>query len=263
MERSHRPRRGKTKKQREKKTDGEKEGGWKGGRWAWSGQDRRTNGGHRTEMASGSAFQYSQQVTLCKLRNAREFVLVGRRIPDKETLRDRCAVTERILARSEQIMHSAVRSDEIETIGSSDSLEIAIVAELIVGPVKLSGREETTSRSSDDERHYAKLADARPAREAIARNKAPRFVADAVANGYAVTGPHSTEPRMRDATHSIVFYILPGRFSSRSVFLARSQPPAAPYAETRENEIRQSRHHRIDRYPVSREFAIPRENAQS
>lgn len=59
-----------------------------------------------------------------------------------------------------------------------------------------------------------------------------RFVADAVANGYAVTGPHSTEPRMRDATHSIVFYILPGRFSSRSVFLARSQPPAAPNAET-------------------------------
>lgn len=77
------------------------------------------------------------------------------------------------------------------------------------------------------------LADAQPAREAIARNKAPRFVADAVANGYAVTGPHSTEPRMRDATHSIVFYILPGRFSSRSVFLARSQPPAAPSAERR------------------------------
>lgn len=40
-----------------------------------------------------------------------------------------------------------------------------------------------------------------------------RFVADIVANGCAVTGPHSTEPRMRDATHSIVFYILPGRFS--------------------------------------------------
>lgn len=51
------------------------------------------------------------------------------------------------------------------------------------------------------------------ARRAIARNKAPRFVADIVANGCAVTGPHSTEPRMRDATHSIVFYILPGRFS--------------------------------------------------
>lgn len=40
-----------------------------------------------------------------------------------------------------------------------------------------------------------------------------RFVADIVANGCAVTGPHSTEPRMRDATHSIVFYILPGRSS--------------------------------------------------
>ncbi|KYN33734.1 hypothetical protein ALC56_11992 [Trachymyrmex septentrionalis] len=52
-------------------------------------------------------------------------------------------------------------------------------------------------------------------RRRIARNKAPRFVADAVANGCAVTGPHSTEPRMRDATHSIVFYILPGRFSPR------------------------------------------------
>ena len=53
----------------------------------------------------------------------------------------------------------------------------------------------------------------RERRRAIARNKAPRFVADIVANGCAVTGPHSTEPRMRDATHSIVFYILPGRFS--------------------------------------------------
>lgn len=31
---------------------------------AWSGQDRRTNGGHRTEMASGSAFQYSTLATL-------------------------------------------------------------------------------------------------------------------------------------------------------------------------------------------------------
>lgn len=69
----------------------------------------------------------------------------------------------------------------------------------------------------------------------IARNKAPRFVADAVVNGCAVTGPHSTEPRMRDATHSIVFYILPGvslpPFLSSSVFLTRSQPPAAPNAE--------------------------------
>lgn len=31
---------------------------------AWSGQDRRANGGHRTEMASGSAFQYSTLATL-------------------------------------------------------------------------------------------------------------------------------------------------------------------------------------------------------
>lgn len=30
----------------------------------WSGQDRRANGGHRTEMASGSAFQYSTLATL-------------------------------------------------------------------------------------------------------------------------------------------------------------------------------------------------------
>jgi len=31
---------------------------------AWCGQDRRANGGHRTEMASGSAFQYSTLATL-------------------------------------------------------------------------------------------------------------------------------------------------------------------------------------------------------
>lgn len=31
---------------------------------AWSEQDRRANGGHRTEMASGSAFQYSTLATL-------------------------------------------------------------------------------------------------------------------------------------------------------------------------------------------------------
>ncbi|KYM79980.1 hypothetical protein ALC53_09506 [Atta colombica] len=43
-------------RQREKKIDREKE--------AWSGQDRRANGGHRTEMASGSAFQYSTLATL-------------------------------------------------------------------------------------------------------------------------------------------------------------------------------------------------------
>lgn len=30
----------------------------------WSEQDRRANGGHRTEMASGSAFQYSTLATL-------------------------------------------------------------------------------------------------------------------------------------------------------------------------------------------------------
>ena len=35
-----------------------------GSKDAWSGQDRRTNGGHRTEMASGSAFQYSTLATL-------------------------------------------------------------------------------------------------------------------------------------------------------------------------------------------------------
>lgn len=133
-------------------------------------------------------------------------------------------------------MHSAMRNDEIETIGSFVSLEIAIVAASRRGINRRIRETERLGRNNEQiERRRAalcELADARPAREAIARNKAPRFVADTVANGYAVTGPHSTEPRMRDATHSIVFYILPGRFSSRSVFLARSQPPAAPYAET-------------------------------
>lgn len=44
-------------RQRERERDGKEED-------AWSGQDRRANGGHRTEMASGSAFQYSTLATL-------------------------------------------------------------------------------------------------------------------------------------------------------------------------------------------------------
>lgn len=132
-------------------------------------------------------------------------------------------------------MRSAVRNDEIEIDRFFEPLEIVIVTASRRINRRIRETERLGRNNERIERQRAalcELADARPAREAIARNKAPRFVADAVANGYAVTGPHSTEPRMRDATHSIVFYILPGRFSSRSVFLARSQPPAAPNAET-------------------------------
>jgi len=51
-------------RQREKKIDREKERADGKEEDAWSGQDRRANGGHRTEMASGSAFQYSTLATL-------------------------------------------------------------------------------------------------------------------------------------------------------------------------------------------------------
>lgn len=101
--------------------------------------------------------------------------------------------------------------------------EIKLVGEYPGGNANGMSRRSAAAATAAGDNHATAALCERPlnlsmhssAGEAIARNKAPRFVADAVANGCAVTGPHSTEPRMRDATHSIVFYILPGRFSPR------------------------------------------------
>ncbi|KOX78361.1 hypothetical protein WN51_07767 [Melipona quadrifasciata] len=102
------------------------------------------------------------------------------------------------------LLSSSVIAETLHFYSKSDLLESSGLAKKALdrrSPAR-GGSERASERERERERE----------RE-IARNKARRFVADTVANGCAVTGPHSTEPRMRDATHSIVFYILPGRFS--------------------------------------------------
>ncbi|KYN01234.1 hypothetical protein ALC62_07853 [Cyphomyrmex costatus] len=183
-------------RQREREGDGKEED-------AWSGQDRRANGGHRTEMASGSAFQYSTLATLGHPTSSDP--------PPPSSCSSASSASLSFLYPHLILLHSLA------------SLSFFFcLSRAALSLVSRSSRWGNVAAAANDNHATAALCE-RPLtcrcthrrERRIARNKAPRFVADAVANGCAVTGPHSTEPRMRDATHSIVFYILLGRFSPR------------------------------------------------